>query len=126
MKESEADFQGWVIDTARRSGWLVHHTRPAMNRRGHYATPIQGDKGFPDLVLARQGRVIFAELKTTKARPSSEQKAWLHHLMPVLSDMYVRLKIYKTVLNFRCFTEVYLWRPQDREEIMGILGLKVS
>ena len=29
---------------------------------------MQGDTGFPDLVIARDGQVIFAELKSAKGR----------------------------------------------------------
>lgn len=31
-----------VVECARRLGWLVCHQRPALNRRGHWATHLQG------------------------------------------------------------------------------------
>ena len=100
---SERDFQRAVIELARLCGWRVHHTRPALNRRGEWRTPIQGDAGFPDLVLARDGRVIFAELKRRGGKPTAAQQAWLDTLA-------------------RCGSvEVYLWTPDDWNRIVEIL-----
>lgn len=73
---SEDAFKDTLIDTAIRYGWTVAHFRPARTERG-WRTPMQGHKGFPDLVLARAGRVIFAELKSATGRPTKEQRAWL-------------------------------------------------
>lgn len=93
---TEADFQTLVVDYARLQGWLVHHTRPARTGKG-WRTPIQGDVGFPDLVLARAGRVVFAELKSEKGRLSAGQSAWL-----------------KAV-------DGLVWRPSDWQTIKEIL-----
>jgi hypothetical protein len=65
---------------------------------------MEGDKGFPDLVLVRPPRLILAELKanpeTQKAgRPSDEQSEWLRQLGLVPG------------------VEVYVWRPTDWQEI---------
>lgn len=96
---SEASFQASVIDLAHLQGWLVHHTRPAMNRRGQWATPIQGDPGWPDLVLVRAGHLIIRELKAEGARPSAEQWVWLEALESV------------------GHIETGIWRPSDWPEI---------
>jgi hypothetical protein len=74
---SEAAFQQRVMEAARRAGWLCCHFRPAKTQRGNWITPMAGDKGFPDLALAKDGRVILAELKSDKGKPSKEQLAWL-------------------------------------------------
>jgi hypothetical protein len=74
---SEAQFQQTVIDTARLFGWRCAHFRPARTRSGAWATPMQGDVGFPDLVLCRDGVVILAELKRHGGRPTPAQRAWL-------------------------------------------------
>src|SRR3990167_191204 len=87
---TEASFQQQVIAYARLRGWRVAHFRPAMNRRGVWATQMQGDPGFPDLVLARHDRVIFAELKSEKGRSTSDQIAWANTM-----------------------GGVFLWRPSD-------------
>jgi hypothetical protein len=66
---------------------------------------VEGDAGFPDLVLARDGRVIFAELKTERGKPSPAQDRWM---------LEIRGR-YDTSL-------CYLWRPSDRPEIQRVLA----
>jgi hypothetical protein len=41
---------------------------------------MRGDKGFPDLVLAKKRRLIIAELKRTGEDPTPEQLEWLEVL----------------------------------------------
>jgi hypothetical protein len=77
MALSEADFQRRVMDTARLAGWMCVHFRPGLTQRGRWVTPMIGDKGAPDLVLAKGGRVLLAELKTDTGKPTAEQRAWL-------------------------------------------------
>lgn len=77
---TEADLQHNVIDLARRLGYLVHHCRPAQTRSGGWATPIQGDAGFPDLILTATGRrrSVAAELKSMRGgQPTDAQRRWL-------------------------------------------------
>jgi hypothetical protein len=81
-----------VKDAAHAFRWQVYHTRDS---RG-------SDPGFPDLVLVRQPRIIFAELKSAGGRMSAHQKLWLAALLG-------------------CPVEVYLWRPADRPDIEMIL-----
>lgn len=98
---TEADFQKVIIEFAKLRGWKVHHTRPALRQSGRYSTPIQGDKGFPDLTLARGGVVIFAELKSKGGRLTDDQKAW-GHAINHLGSQWCRW---------------YCWRPDDWEQI---------
>jgi hypothetical protein len=77
---SESDLQRAVIDAARLGGWLVHHCRPSLTASGRWATAIQGHKGFPDLVIAGKGRVLFLELKSARGRVSVDQAEWLRVL----------------------------------------------
>lgn len=102
---SEGQLQKLVIDRARELGWLVHHCRPAMNKKGEWRTHIQGDKGFFDLVLARGGEVWFVELKTEKGMPTREQFAWIHGcvVQATSKDQLVQLSTH----------HVALWRPFD-------------
>ena len=70
---------------------------------------MEGHKGFPDYVLVKAPRLIFAELKvhpeTQKAgRPSEDQVAWLAEFSQIPG------------------AEVYVWRPDDRSEILRILA----
>lgn len=73
---SEAEFTSCVINHARAHGWLVCHFRPARTVRG-YRTPIEGDKGCPDLIMVRRGRVLLVELKTSSGTVTREQRCWL-------------------------------------------------
>ena len=83
-----------VIGLARAYGWLVHHQRPARTGRG-WRTAIQGDAGFPDLVLARGHRLIFAELKSQRGELSAGQKNWM------------------VTLGDEDWPETTVWRPSD-------------
>lgn len=77
---TESQLQDAVIELARLLGYRVAHFRPAKTEQG-WRTPVQGDgKGFPDLVLARPGRLIFLELKSKVGRLTVEQRAWLELL----------------------------------------------
>lgn len=69
-------MQKAVIETARILGWRVAHFRAAINKRGHYQTPVAADgKGFPDLCMVRD-RVVFMELKVGYKKLSEEQERW--------------------------------------------------
>lgn len=81
---TEDDWQRLVVETARLHGWLVHHNRPGMNRRGQWATHIQGDPGFPDLVMVHpRGWVVFAELKAGRRKLTEHQDRWVKALAAV-------------------------------------------
>lgn len=76
--EKEADFQSWLIAYAKLKGWKVAHFRGGWSKDGkRFNTPIQGDKGFFDVPLARNGVVLLIEVKTDIGRLSPEQKEWL-------------------------------------------------
>lgn len=79
---SERDFQRRVIEAAQWHGWLVHHCRPARRANGTWETPIEGSRGFVDLVLAKNGRVLFWELKGPRGRLGPGQQEWLDALGP--------------------------------------------
>lgn len=78
---SEKQFQKQVIAFAQLRKWMVAHFRPArvmVNGKETWRTPVAGDgEGFPDLVLARRGKVLFRELKAEAGKASQEQLAWL-------------------------------------------------
>jgi hypothetical protein len=91
---SEEAFQQWVIDFARLRGWRYYHTRYSK----------RSPSGFPDLVLVRNGRLIFAELKTETGRVTTDQQDWIDDLDDVTPLL-----------------GVYVWRPSDMEEIAEVL-----
>lgn len=94
---SENALQGFVREVALLRGWRYYHTRDS---RG-------SDGGFPDTVLARRPRLIFAELKTAGKNPTPAQAAWLGELEGIATS--------------RPALEVYVWRPADLDEIQRIL-----
>jgi len=69
-----------VQKLAKLNGWLFTHFRSVRTPTG-YRTPLQGDPGFPDVVLAKfECKPIFLELKTEKGVVSKEQAVWLSEL----------------------------------------------
>ena len=91
---SEKDFMATVKDLATLNRWCYYHTH---NSR-------RSDSGFPDVVLVRPPRVIFAELKSMHGRMSKQQTAWEEELT-------------------RCpGVEYFIWRPDDWEEIVKVLA----
>jgi hypothetical protein len=73
---SEAQWQQVLIDTARLYRWTLCHIRPARTDRG-WRTPIEGDAGLPDLILARDGVVLLVEVKRQQGQTSPAQRRWL-------------------------------------------------
>lgn len=76
---TEAELQQRILQAAQLYGWRVAHFRPAQTAKG-WRTPMSGDPGFPDLVLARDGVVLFAELKSHRGRTTPDQDLWLDQL----------------------------------------------
>lgn len=74
---SEAEFEDAIITYAHANGWRVAHFRPAQIRPGKWVTPMKGDVGFPDLVLARNGVAHHWELKAARGVATSYQRDWL-------------------------------------------------
>ena len=50
---SESALLDAVLALAKLRGWRAHHCRAALTAKG-WRTPVQGDAGFVDLVLARR------------------------------------------------------------------------
>jgi len=88
---------------AIRCGWEVLHLRAARTRKG-WVVPVTGSlgKGWPDLILVRPPRIIAAELKAGRGKPTIEQLA----VLGVLRQAGV---------------EVYIWRPEDWPAIVQTL-----
>lgn len=95
--EAAIDEKAWQDDvetTAARLGW---------HRRYHTFDSRRSTYGFPDLVLVRRPRLIFAELKTETGRLTRDQQDWLEDLDACGP------------------AETYVWRPSDRFEMDRIL-----
>ena len=90
--QTERAFQASVIRYARLMGWREYHTRDS---RGSQA-------GFPDLVLIRRPRVVWAELKSERGRLSDDQRAWIEELRA-------------------CGQTAFVWRPSSWQEVERVL-----
>lgn len=95
LRITEGQFQETIIGLAQLYGWRVAHFRPAWTEKG-WRTPVQGHTGFPDLALARNSRVILAELKTDKGKMRKDQEDWAEAIGPEMHR---------------------IWRPSDLERI---------
>lgn len=96
---TEKQFEAQVKDLAKIFGWLYYHTWRS----------IHSPAGFPDVVMVRQGRLIFAELKSEKGKLSDKQQEWIDALRDGQK--------FAPMPNW----EVYAWRPHQIEEIAEIL-----
>jgi len=90
---SEAALLERVRDLARLHGWRTYHP---LRSKGSEA-------GWPDLSLCRNGRLIFAELKTSSGQLTHHQRAWISEL-----ERVDRI-------------EVYVWRPGNWQTIQEVL-----
>ena len=122
---TEAQFTNAVVNLARSCGWLVYHARPAVVRSGKWATHMQGDTGFPDIVAVHpSGRLVFAELKILPesritGRPREDQQRWLDALQEVVMVRFSGGERGRT----GCVVRV--WRPADydREIVPTFTGV---
>jgi hypothetical protein len=90
--QTEREFQASVVKYAKMLGYRVYHTHDSR----------RSVAGFPDLVLVRRPRIVFAELKSQRGRVTDDQAYWIRDLRA-------------------CGAEVYLWRPSDWPAVEGIL-----
>jgi hypothetical protein len=66
---TENELKQEVLKVARRNGWAVYHRQQAQVRGS------QG-RGYPDLTFARDGEVLWMELKQEGEKLSPTQWAW--------------------------------------------------
>lgn len=98
---SEAEFQSQVTQLAENLGWQWMHV--VTTGTGHNF-PLRGTmkKGWPDLMLVRRERMIFAELKGERGLVTPLQQWCL------------------AILD-QAGAEAYVWRPSQLAEIAGCL-----
>jgi hypothetical protein len=96
----EKELQHDVTSMARTLGWLCYHTYSSK----------RSPEGFPDLVLVKGPRLIFAELKSERGKLTKDQEDWI------------------SALSRSSRTEVYIWRPFDLLDgtIAKVLGGQLS
>ena len=96
---TEKQLEAQVKQLAKLGGWEHYHTYNS----------IHSEKGFPDDVMVKGNRLLFAELKRQYGKVTREQQHWLDILASIPA------------------VEVYLWRPGDYEEIRKVLlGEKID
>jgi len=106
---TEKEFTEAVRKLAKKFGWLYYHTHRAKFSAA----------GFPDFVFLRGHRLIFAELKMSKKEPTAIQQHWLESLRSCAKHEET-LEGYGHY-TLECF-EVYLWYPDDWDDIIEILS----
>lgn len=89
---TEAELQAEVIELAKTYGWLHYHTHDSR----------RSPRGFPDLVLVRNGRLVFAELKKESGQQTPQQREWGRMLREVEME---------TMRHHCDAVWVFLWRP---------------
>lgn len=102
MKLSEKDFLIQVTQLAEIRGWAWLHLRPGMTRDS-WRTPISGPlgKGWPDLLLIRNGEIMWLELKAEGGSVSPDQE----QVIATLSEVGL----------------ARVYRPSDWDEIEQVL-----
>lgn len=93
LYHTEKRFQSQIQQLAMVLGWKYYHSWSA----------VHSPAGFPDCVLVKPPRLIFAELKSQRGELSDHQKHWLDALGKVPG------------------VEAYCWKPRDWDEIVKIL-----
>jgi hypothetical protein len=96
---SESQWSGLVLELARLGGWSLRY---------HTWTSKRSSFGFPDWVLCKPPRLVFAELKAEAGKLSDDQEAWLAGLREVEHAT-------------RGLVQAYVWRPSDYPEVVEIL-----
>ena len=126
MREEEDGLLRSVLDLAKLKGWLRAHFRPGQTqcrkckgtgflRTGvdcdmchgtgsDWRTPLQGDPGLHDLILARKPYLIMQEFKSEKGKLSEYQKRWHEEVEGC------------TIIKSG------IWRPSDWQTIVDILS----
>lgn len=117
--ESEAAFQRKVLSLAGLTGWLRYHA-PAGGKGGRVDFEQVG-RGFPDIVLVRAPRLVFAELKAedggnraTVAQRAARPAGWEAKDVTDAQVEWLRSLL-------ACGAEAYLWRPSDWPTVERVL-----
>lgn len=89
VRASELACQVTIVEAAQWHGWRVHAERAARRADGEWRTAIQGNVGFPDLVLVKGPRLLFVELKRKPNFLTEDQSIWGHRLSAAGADWRV-------------------------------------
>lgn len=95
---SEAQWSSLVAEVARLSGWRSYHTFDSR----------RSNQGFPDWVFVKDGRLIFAELKSEVGQMKPQQVEWREALLEVEAST-------------KGMVQHWVWRPSDYDHVVEIL-----
>lgn len=70
---TEAELKSVILSMAKAKGWIVYTTPQVKPMR---PARLDGSAGYPDLTLARDGEVMWIELKQEDAKLSLPQAGW--------------------------------------------------
>lgn len=99
----EREWQNQVHRLAQSLGWKYYHAPDNRPINGRIQKVVAG---FPDLVMVKGNRLIFAELKRELGVVAEAQTLWLAALEATGAECYV-------------------WRPSQMREVQEILSKKV-
>lgn len=94
LPQTEAEWQRFVTDYAESLGWDWMHVGRVGKYQANGAKGTLGE-GWPDLVLVKDDRILFVELKAETGKLTDKQK----HVLLILD----------TVSGTAC----HVWRPSD-------------
>lgn len=107
---TEEQLQRAIVSAAEAAAWRVfflpdwlYRLAMASLKRSRRNDRHWARSGFPDLVLCRPPRLIFAECKSHRGAVRDTQASWL------------------TALR-NCGVEVYVWRPEHLDDVIAMLG----
>lgn len=85
---TETELENAAREIAERLGFMVFHPQKSLRHdarsgKTYHLTSYKGDKGFPDWVYARRGKVLFVEYKMEGKYPDPDQRKWLEALGPL-------------------------------------------
>lgn len=107
-KQDEKSFHAQVVKLAAYLGWTMWHDAATNAPRVCWSckAPSKGPRnasGLPDLLLVREDRILWAELKAQDGVTSPEQREWIARLRAAGETVYV-------------------WRPADWPVIEKVLA----
>ena len=90
------EFMPAVVELAKTCGWRVYHTHDSR----------KSEAGFPDLVMVRDGTLVFVELKSRAGIVTDEQHLWMLALREVEQSTSWCSPGARRVF-------VHIWRPEQ-------------
>jgi hypothetical protein len=79
---TETELENAAREIAQTLGFMVFHPQKSLrldpkSGKTYHLTSYKGDKGFPDWVYAKDGKVLFVEYKMEGKYPDPDQRKWL-------------------------------------------------